>query len=182
MHVASRSARVRGAIVVTSVVEGLATQLNDSGTARGLETDLPTAALADSGMKSPYIIAAAPDDFERPVDNRQYLAGWRVVSDKTLSTGYSEPLETITRYKVGISNLYNPTIPSGFLVNLHRGGTYTVPSDCYVDSTGIRVVGNRIEVGANGKWQYNAANETNAVGEVVHWDSATQELTFTLFN
>ncbi len=181
MHVASRSAKVRGAIVIASVVEGLAVQLNDSGVARGLETDLPTAALADSGMLHPYIIAAAPDDFMRPVDKRQYQAGWRVVSDKTLSSGYSEPVETETFYKVGISNLYNPTIPSGFLVNLHRGGTYTVPEACFVDSADIKVVGTLIEVGDNGKWQ-RATVATNAVGEVVFYDATAAELTFELFD
>lgn len=181
MHVASRSAKVRGAILVTSVLEGLAVQLNDSGVARGLETDLPFAALADSGIQHPFVLAAAPDDFDRPVDSRQYTAGWRVVSDKTLSTGYADPVETLTMYKVGISNLYNPTVPSGFLVNLHRGGTYTVPAECYVASAGIKVVGNAIEVGADGKWQY-ALTTTNAIGEVVHWDSATSELTFELYD
>lgn len=181
MHVASRSAKVRGAILVTSVVEGLAVQLNDSGVARGLETDLPFAALADSGIKHPFVLGAAPDDFDRPVDIRQYQAGWRVVSDKTLSTGYNEPFDTTTQYRVGISNLYNPTVPSGFLVNLHRGGTYTVPSDCFVDSAGIKIVGNFVEVGSNGKWQYTAL-ETNAVGEVVHYDSAASELTFELWD
>lgn len=181
MHVASRSAKVRGAIVIASVVEGLAVQLNDSGVARGLETDLPTAALADSGMLHPYIIAAAPDDFMRPVDKRQYQAGWRVVSDKTLSSGYSEPVETETFYKVGISNLYNPTIPSGFVVNLHRGGTYTIPVAAYTDSADIHVVGAPIEVGDNGKWQ-RATVTTNAVGEVVFYDAATEELTFELWD
>ena len=181
MHVASRSAKVRGAILVTSVLEGLAVQLNDSGVARGLETDLPFAALADSGIRHPYVLAAAPDDFDRPVDTRQYQAGWRVVSDKSLSTGYSDPVETTTVYKVGISNLYNPTVPSGFLVNLHQGGSYTVPADCYVTSAGIKVVGNFIEVGTDGKWQYTGS-ATNAVGEVVHWDSASQELTFQLWH
>lgn len=181
MHVASRSARVRGAILVTSVLEGLAVQVNDSGVARGLQTDLPFAGLADSGMNPVFILAAAPDDFDRPVDIRQYQAGWRVVSDKTLSTGYSEPLETVTRYNVGISNLYNPTIPSGFLVNLHRGGIYTVPSDCFVDSADIKVPGNRIEVGSDGKWQ-RATVAANAVGEVVEYRADTGELIFELWD
>lgn len=181
MHVASRSAKVRGAIVVTDIVEGLAAQLNDSGIARDLQTDLPTAALADSGMKYPFIIAAAPDDFPRPVDIRQYRAGWKVVSDKTDSTGYAEPVWTTTQYEIGISNLANPTIPSGFLVNCHRGGTYTVPSDCYNDHADLHVVGALVEVGSNGKWQ-RATVSTNAVGEVVFYDASTSELTFELYH
>lgn len=180
MHVASRSVKVRGAITVGSLVEGTAVKLTDSGVVNGLADDLPFVAQADSGLNPVYILAAAPDDFPRPVDDRQYRAGWRVVSDRTSAADYAEPYETITRYNIGISNLDNPTIPSGYLVNLHKGGTYTVPLACYVDSATIRIPGTRIEVGSSGKWQYNAVGTKN-VGEVVHWNSETQELTFELF-
>lgn len=180
MHVASRSAKVKGAILVSDTLEGLAVKVTDSGTVNGLPTDLVTAAVADSGLNPVWILAAAPDNYDRPTDSRQYRAGWKVVSDKWDGTGYADPVLTTTQYKIGVSNLYNPTIPSGYLVNLHKGGHYTIPTACYVDSTGIKVPGNPIEVGANGKWQY-ALTRTNAVGEVVHYRSDTGEITIELY-
>lgn len=181
MHVASRSTRVEGAILAGQIVEGLAVTLTNSGTVNDLAGDLPIATLANSGTNPVYILAAAPDNYDRPVDIRQYRAGWKVVSDKWLSTGYVDPVTTDTLYKVGISNLDNPTIPSGFLVNCHRGGKYTIPSDCYTASDNIKVPGKYIEVGTNGKWQYTASR-TNAVGEVVDYDPANERLTITIWS
>lgn len=180
MHVASRSTTVRGVITASSLVEGIPVKLTDSGVVNSLNTDLPIVTGAESGLNPVYILAAAPDDFPRPVDLRQYQAGWRVVSDKTLSTGYSEPLEAITRYNIGMSNLYNPTLPSGVVANAHKGGTYTVPNTVFNDTAAIRVVGAYVEVGSNNKWQYTALR-TNAVGEVIHYNSETNELTFMLW-
>lgn len=179
MHVAFPSKTVKGAIVVADVLEGLAMVLTNSGTVNGFETDVPNAELADANTNPVYIVAAAPDNFPRPVDSRQYRAGWYTTLGRD-EADYSEPVETVTQYKVGISNLYNPTIPSGYLVNLHRGGTYTVPADCYTDSADIRVPGNYIVVGSNGKWAYSASR-TNAVGEVVRYNADTEELTFDLW-
>lgn len=180
MHVSSRSAKIRGVITNSDILEGLAVTLSNSGVVNGLQTDLPIVGLAPSGTRlGVHILGAAPDNFPRPVDLRQYRAGWQVVSDKTVSTGYSEPLETVTRYNVGMSNLDNPTVPSGIKANAHRGGTYVVPSDCYVDSAGIRVPGSYVEVGSNGKWQYTGL-ATNAVATVVEWHSDTLNLVFEL--
>lgn len=179
MHVSVLSDVVKGAIVATDIVEGLAVTLTNSGVVNGFQTDLPFATVADSGATNIYVVAAAPDNFPRPVDLRQYRAGWYAVMGRA-DGDFSEPVETVTRYNVGISNLYNPTIPSGFLVNVHRGGRYTVPSACYVDSDGIKVPGNFVEVGAGGKWQYTA-DRTNAVGEVVEYRADTAELCFELY-
>lgn len=179
MHVASKSTVVRGGILTASMVEGLAATLTNSGVVNTFQTDIPIAAAAASGVNRVYIVAAAPDDFPRPVDLRQYRAGWNVQLDRD-SGDFAEPFETITRYNVGISNLDNPTIPSGFMVNLHRGGTYTVPAACFVEVAGIKVPGNYIEVGNDSKWQYTASR-TNAVGEVRFYNEATDELTFDLW-
>lgn len=179
MHVAFRSSTIRGAITAADIVEGLAVTLTNSGTVNGFQTDLPNVALADSGVTRVYVLEAAPDNFPRPVDRRQYRAGWYVHLDRD-EADFNEPLETITRYNIGIANLYNPTVPSGFLVLAHRGGTYTVPSDCFVESANIKIPGNYVEVGDGGKWQYTAS-ESSAVGEVVRYDDSTDELTFSLW-
>lgn len=179
MHVAAKSTVVRGAILTASMVEGLAANLTNSGVVNTFATDIPIAAAAVSGVKRVYIVAAAPDDFPRPVDLRQYRAGWYTQLDRDESD-FAEPFETITRYNVGISNLDNPTIPSGFMVNLHKGGTYTVPAACFVESAGIKVPGNPIEVGNDAKWQY-ATVAANAVGEVRFYDEANDLLTFDLY-
>ena len=164
MHVAKLSEYVRGAITATSIVEGLAVKITNSGTVNGYASDLPIVALATSGqVEGVYVIEAAPDNFPRPVDSRQYTAGWTKTFDSFSSSGYADPVETVTLYKVGISNLDNPTIPSGFLVRLHKGTTVTLAAASWVDSANIKVPGNLVEVGADGKWQYTAS-ASSAVG------------------
>lgn len=179
MHVSVRSDVVKGGILASDILEGLAVKLSDSGVWNGVQQNIPTIRLADATNAPVYVLEAAPDNFPRPVDLRQYRATWNTTQGRE-DADFSEPLETVTRYNVGISNLDNPTVPSGFLGLAHRGGRYTVPSTCYVDSSGIKVPDNYIEVGSDGKWAYTASR-TNAVGQVVEFDYATNNLTFELW-
>jgi hypothetical protein len=179
MHVSVLSDVVRGGITAADILEGLAVTLSNSGVVNGNQQDLPTIVAASESAAPVYVLEAAPDNFSRPVDLRQYRAGWNVTLGRE-DSDFSEPLETITRYNVGISNLDNPTVPSGFLGLAHRGGVYTVPSTCYIDSADIKVPDNYIEVGAGSKWEYTASR-TNAVGQVVEYDAATGNLTFQLW-
>jgi len=90
-------------------------------------------------------------------------------------------------YTTAPSMLQGRTIPSGALVALHAGGTYTVTSGNYVYSSSL-VPGARCEVlntaddtaGQAGKLSYIATAGVAAgqVATVVHHDTTKRELTF----
>lgn len=177
MHVSVLSDVVKGGITSDAILEGLAVVLSNSGVASN--PDLPTIVLAGANDSPVYILEAAPDNFPRPVDSRQYTATWYTTLGSE-DGDFSEPLETVTLYRVGMSNLDNPTVPSGVRALVHRGGRYTVPAACFTDSADIRNPDAYIVVGANGKWEYSAS-KTNAVGQVVEYDASTGSLVFELW-
>lgn len=167
----SRGVRLGGAFQ-----EGLAVKL---GAANALKPDLPTATLATAGETvNVFILIAAPDDFSRPTREAFYTANPSVVMDR--NSGYADPIRNLgNQYLVGMSTLWNPTLPSGVLATAQRGGTYAVPSGAFVDSANIRVPGNKIKVGASGKWEYTAT-ESETVGYTEEYNSSLGVLVFTL--
>lgn len=166
----------RGVVVSANFQEGLAVKLGAAGTTH---TDLPLASLATAGEKTNvFILIAAPDNFARPTRKDYYTAPSTTVMDR--NTGYADPIRNLgDQYLVGMSVLWNPTIPSGALATAQRGGTYAVPSGAFVDSADIKVPGNKIKVGASGRWEYTAV-ETDAVGYTEEYNTANSVLIFTL--
>jgi len=82
---------------------------------------------------------------------------------------------------VGKSTLWNPTLVSGELALMMRGGTFAVPSGAYIMSANIRVPGNMIRVGTGGLWEYTAT-EAEAVGVTEEYSPVNDVLIFTLWH
>jgi len=90
-------------------------------------------------------------------------------------------------YTTAPSMLQGRTIPSGALVALHAGGTYTVTSGNYVYSASL-VPGARCDVtdtnsdgaGEGGKLEYvgTAGIAAGQIATVIHHDTVKRELTF----
>jgi len=95
-------------------------------------------------------------------------------------SGYADPIDTTTQYKVGKSTLWNPTLGSGELGLYMRGGTYAVPSGAFNDSATIRTPGTLIRVNG-GKWDYTST-ESQAVGIVEEYNTVNSVLVFTLWH
>ncbi len=172
---------VKGAIIhaAAGLQEGLAVKLTQSGVINGVQQDLPIASGASTNDINVYVVMAAPDNFPRPVDSRQYRAAWYNQVGRT-DGSFSDPLETVTRYNIGLSNLYNPVIPSGALAQCHRGGTYKLQNTSFISSAGIKVPGAMIRVGDGSKWEVTST-VAQAVGEVDNYAPDTDELTITLY-
>lgn len=176
-YVSRLSDVVRGVVAGGNFQEGLAIKL--AAATNTAHPDLPVAVLATAGeMTNVFVLMAAVDDFARPTRASMYTAPGTVQIDR--NSGYSDPIRNLgNQYEVGMSVLWNPTIPSGALAQAHRGGTYAVPSGAFVDSADIKVAGNKIKVGANGQWQYTAT-EDDAVGYVEEYNTQNAVLIFTL--
>lgn len=179
-HIARLADYVKGVILMSSMQEGLAIELSESGTVNGFASDLPIARLATSGQTVVFAVMAAPDDFPRPVDLRQYRAGWYTTLARS-DGSYSDPLETITRYNIGLSNLYDPTLPSGVIALANRRVTIIVGSSAFNDTAAIRVPGAWLKVAddGSGKWTVTT-DKTVRVAFVEQWNSDTSELTISL--
>src|SRR5688572_8539431 len=150
-YVSRLSDVVRGGYASEDMQEGRAVRLTESGSFSG-RNELPAFAPATAGTTTNvFCLMAAVDDFPRPTKKSMYTTtGLRFVN---YDEGYSDPIRNDGDvYQVGMSVLWNPTIPSGALALGHRGGTYAVPSGAYVESANIRVPGNMIAVGADGRW------------------------------
>lgn len=174
-YVSRLSDVVRGVVAGANMQEGLAVRLTQSG----LLNELPVAELATAGeTTNVFVLMAAVDDFPRPTPAGMYTAP--AVRKFPINSAYTEPLRTNEQtYEVGMSVLWNPTIPSGARALAHRGGTYAVPSGAFIDSANIRVPGNKVKVGTNGRWEYTAI-ETDAVGYVEEYNTQNEVLIFTL--
>lgn len=173
-HVAIGSPFVLQGVAGQDIGEGLAVVQSASG----IRGDVPTAMLAASGTTTGvYLAILPPDRFPRPTRQGFFTANYYTTgADPRLATEQDAVIEDDTWYKIGPSLRENPTIPSGWLLQLHRGGVYTVPSGRFVESVNIRVPGAGVGVGASGKWQYVASN---AVGEVKLYRDG--KLSFTLY-
>lgn len=175
-YVSRLSDMVRGGVVgADGLQEGTAVMLTQSGVRNELPVLMPATAASVGNV---FILFAAVDNFARPTPEGMYTAPAFTTIDARANTGWSDPIETLTVYKVGKSVLWNPTLNSGELAQAHRGGTYAVPSGAFVDSADIRVPGNKIAVGANGQWTYTSG--ANAVGYVEEYNDTNSVLIFTL--
>lgn len=174
-HVSRLSDLVRGGVAGESIQEGTAVVMTQSGVRNELPVLMKAGANATGNV---FVIMASPDNFARPTLEGMYTAGSTTTIDAQSNTGWSNPVESLTYYKVGKSTLWNPTIVSGELAQAHRGGTYAVLSGTYVDSADIKVPGNKIAVAADGQWTYTSG--ANAVGFVEEFDADRTVLYITL--
>ena len=168
---------VRGGVVIDATLqEGTPVTFTQSG----VRNELPgiTAATAQA-VNNIGILFVGPDNFARPTDSRMYTVG--KLSQISPSTGYADPIYTTTQYNVGKSTLWNPTLASGELGLLMRGGTYAVPSGTFTDSAGIRVPGAMIKVGTGPKWEVTTS-QSDAVGVVEEYNTVNGVLIFTLWH
>lgn len=174
-HVAIGSPFVLQGVAVESIQEGRPVKITQSGAHR----DLPNVQAAASGqVTGVYCVILPPDNFPRPTRRGFFTAPDSVVGepDPRDATVDQYAVEQDYWYNIGPSQLENPTIASGWLVQLHRGGVYTVPSGAFTESVNIRVPGATIGVDGNNKWAYSTQN---VVGEVREYRNG--KLTFTLY-
>lgn len=160
-----------------SMGEGLAVKLSASG----LHNDLSTALLATVGDVDVFVVLATPDNFPRPTPSD--LFGYPSSSTfqrPSAITADQNLIQTRTFYMVGPSMLENPTLASGWKVQLHKGGAYMVPSGRFVDSADIRVAGAHVKVASGGLWTYAAANDSARVGYVREYNADDGSLCFVL--
>ncbi len=177
-YVARLADYVRGGVVGESMQEGLAVRLTTSGA--GLRNELPVLMKASQNQVNQIgIVIKNPDDFARPTLEGMYTAPARVTFNQ--NTGFSDPVRTETNYLVGKSVLWNPTLVSGELALMMRGGTFAVPSGAYIMSANILIPGNMVRVGTGGLWEYTAT-EAQAVGIVEEFNVINQVLVFTLWH
>lgn len=176
-YVARLSDYVRGGVVVDAALqEGSPVTFTQSG----VRNELPGITAASAGMVNNVgVLILGPDQFPRPTDVRMYTVGNLAQIDP--STGYHDPFQTITTYNVGRSTLWNPTLVSGELGLLERGGTYAVPSGTFTDSAAIRVPGAMIKVGTGPKWEVTTS-QTDAVGVTEEYNTVNGVLIFTLWH
>lgn len=169
---------MRGGVLVDATAqEGIAVTFTQSGS----HNDLPSVTAASTGMVANVgILIKGPDQFARPTDSRMYTTTQLLQIDP--GSGYGDPVYTVTTYNVGKSTLWNPTLSSGEIVNVHRGGSYAVPSGAYVSSAAIKVPGAMVKVGATGgKWDVTSS-QTDAVGMVDEFNTLNGVLIFTLWH
>lgn len=177
-YVARLADYVRGGVVGESMQEGLAVKLTTSG--NGLRNELPVIMKASqNNVAAIGIVIKNPDDFSRPTLEGMYTARGRVTFNQ--NTGFSDPVRTETNYLVGKSVLWNPTLVSGELGLVMRGGTFAVPSGAYIMSAGILVPGSLVRVGTGGLWE-TTSTESQAVGIVEEFNVINQVLIFTLWH
>lgn len=175
-YVARLSDYVRGGVVGESLQEGVPVVMTQSG----VRNELPVLMKApENSVNRVGILFATPDDFSRPTEEGLYKANVKTQIDPL--SGYGSPVFTKTMYNVGKSTLWNPTLTSGELGQMHRGGSYAVPSGAFVDSANIKVPGNMIKVGSTNKWEYTAT-ESEAVGVTEEYNYTLGVLIFSLWH
>lgn len=167
---------VRGGVVVdASLQEGVPVVVTNTA----IRNELPGLTAAGTNqVNNVGILLKNPDNFPRPTDSRMYTASNLAKIDP--ASGYGDPVYTTTQYNVGKSVLWNPTLVSGELGLLMRGGTYAVPSGTFNDSATIRTPGTLVRVNG-GKWDYTAT-ESQAVGIVEEYNTVNNVLVFTLWH
>lgn len=168
----------RGGVVGEAMTEGMAVKMTTSGT--GVRNELPVLMKASqNNVNTIGIVIVPPDNFARPTISTMYTAGNRQTLNP--NTGYGDPVHAWTLYNVGKSTLWNPTLASGELGIMMRGGTFAVPSGCYIMSANIQIPGSMVRVGTGALWEYTAT-EAEAVGVVEEFSAANQVLVFTLWH
>jgi hypothetical protein len=166
-YVAMGGTHVTGGVAGTSFQEGIAVVI----TASGLHDDLPTVLPATAGARNVFIAIVPPDLFPRPTPVRMFNRNQYITRDAyanlPLSVQGLNPTEAVeyliesgqrgAHYLIGPSVMQEPTIYSGWAVQLHKGGAYTLTAGAYTDSADIRVIGATVAVGTGGKFVYSTS-------------------------
>ncbi len=171
---------VGGGVAVVNILEGKLVTVAASG---GRElSNLPNVSLAASGTSYPIFVAfAAPDNFPRPVNSLNYTASYTALIRSDINTGWGNPVDTYTMYREGLSSLEAPTLTSGMLVQLHRGGSYTLTSGCWVDSADIKVNNALVKVADDGTGRFAYTTSASAaIGFVEEYDIKRNYLVVTV--
>jgi len=178
-HVSRLSDYVEQGVAQDTILEGRLV----TTTISGIRGSLPNVRLAASGTIRPVFMAfVPPDNFARPTNALQYTAGNLQVIRGDVNTGWTDPVDSYTMYRQGLSTLEAPVSTSGMLVQLHRHGTYTVTSGCWVPNASL-LVNNalfRVATDGTGRLEFTTDNSV-AVGWVEEYDGNRNYLTVTLF-
>jgi hypothetical protein len=161
--VAMGSPHVVGAVAGEIVVEGRAVVMSASG----LHRDLPTAVLAPAGSMNVFVAIVPPDRFPRPTPVSMYTPN-DLVTFSQVGQSFGELTSDELMYRIGPSMMEQPVALSGWLLQLHKGGAYTLTAGAYTDSTNIRRNGALVTVAASGLFTYTADSSV-AVGYVREW-------------
>lgn len=178
-YVATHSATVIGAVAGQNILEGRAVVLSASG----LHEELPTAMLATAGARNIFVAIVPPDNFPRPTPEGFFRRpGYSIdqldprdAVEFSYDTGQRGPY-----YRLGPSMMETPTALSGFMIQCHNGGTYTLTSGSFTNSAQIRVPGAQVRVGANGVFEYST-NASEIVGFVREYRDGRLTVTLTQF-
>jgi len=173
-----QSLRVLGGVASETIPEGRFVVASQSG----IHEDLPNVALAGSGAVNVWVALVPPDNFDRPTPAGLFTARDYSTINPRNATGFDGQsfIQTQTFYNIGPSVLDNPTATSGWKLQLHRGGAYTVPISWFVDHPSLRVPFTRIRCAGGGSGAVAASNEA-AIGEILEYNTARDEITFTLY-
>jgi|FLYL01.1.fsa_nt_gi hypothetical protein len=171
-----------GAVAGVDIPEGRAVVI--STTVSGLHDDLPVVVLAPANATNIYVALMPPDNFPRPTPERMFKRPWAATAvnanpaasaggftnfhptnavEYAIDSGQYGPM-----YLLGPSLLLDPIIKTGFLVQLHRGGAYTIGPNAFVDSPQIRVAGATVAVDSVGRFVYSTSN---VVGTVLYYEN-----------
>jgi hypothetical protein len=160
--VAMQSTHITGGVAGENLIEGLAVTMSASG----LHNDLPTVMIAASGSKNVFIAMVPPDQYPRPTPQGMFSRNYfnkidpRNAAEFLIDSGQNGPY-----YLVGPSLLNQPTVLSGWMVQLHKGGAYHLTPACFVDSADIRNAGATVCVTTGGKFAYSTSNVVGYVRE-----------------
>ena len=156
------STHVTGAVAGQDITEGYCVELSVSG----IHADLPTALVAASGAKNVFIAIMSPDQFPRPTPAGMFARPWnssinpRNATEFLIDSGQRGPY-----YLISPSLLTAPVIASGWMLQCHKGGAYTLQAGAFHDSASIRSAGATVCVGASGKLAYSTSNVVGYVRE-----------------
>src|SRR6185436_19804920 len=161
--IAVESHTTLGAVAGQSITEGCLVELSASG----LHKDLPTAMLAASGALNVFVAIVPPDNFPRPTFESMFQYPdypGSVISPLQASPNlyWSE-----RQYRVGPSLFEEPVALSGWKLQLHKGGAYTVTSGCFIDTANIRLAGKLVRPAGDGTGRFEyTATAAQAIGYV----------------
>lgn len=157
-YVSQHSNTVIGGVASENIPEGRAVVI----AASGLKDTLPEVSLASADAKNVFVAIIPDDDFPRPTPvqlfDRNHLSQRDIRDSEEL--GLADPF--VSTY-IGPSQKYDPVCASGWVVQLHTGGTYAIPSGHF---TTVPAQAAQIKVANDGKWAVDATG-ANAVGHVV---------------
>lgn len=166
-----------GGVCGETIAEGRLVTINASGVHR----DLPVAMLAASGTTTEvYMAFAVPDQFPRPTPVGMFLYPDTMTLNRRNTSLYDQTTDYENAWLIGPSVLPSPTLVSGNLVAMHRGGYYKLLSGEYNDTDArIRTNGAKVRVGAGGKVEYDAAG-TASIGRVREFNHSDGSITISV--